>query len=123
MKNQNKEISRDLVQQISVDKLDAIIHDKSFTIIDVRGPKGIESQGEIPGAINVPFDTIDSAMNKHHEDFNSVFNNQGPFLICCTGGVMSYMAAIKLKKSGYKNCCNLDGGHSAWLKFNEKKSA
>jgi rhodanese-related sulfurtransferase len=119
MSNQKTEVAQDIIEQITVDKLDALIFENSYEIIDVRNPKGIETQGSIPGAINIPFDSIDNAINKYHEDYNPVFNSDGPFLFCCTGGVMSYMAAIKAQERGIKNACNLEGGHSTWLKFKE----
>ena len=102
----------EVIEQITVDSLDAIIAENTHTIIDVRNPKGIETQGSIPGAINIPFESID----KFLEENNTVFNNDKPFLFCCTGGVMSYMSAIKVQERGVKNVYNLEGGHSAWLK-------
>jgi len=122
MKNQNVKTSKELIEQISVDKLDAILSDKNYTIVDVRGPKGIEIQGSIPGAINIPFDSVGTAIDEHHEHYNSIFNSDGPFLFCCTGGVMSYMAAIKSQEIGIKNVLNLEGGHSAWLKLKEAQT-
>ncbi|MFI0429988.1 rhodanese-like domain-containing protein [Mariniflexile sp. HMF6888] len=110
---------REVIEQITVDCLDAIISENSYTIIDVRNPKGIEDQGSIPGAINIPFDTID----KHYESYNTIFNNEGPFLFCCTGGVMSYMAALKAQEKGIKNVFNLEGGHSAWKKLKKSEES
>lgn len=121
MKNQERKMNQEIITQITVDSLDDIITKKSYTIIDVRNSKGIETQGSIPGAINIPFDSIDSKMDNNHKDYHAVFNNEGPFLFCCTGGVMSYMAAIKAQEKGIKNVCNLDGGHAAWIKFKKVK--
>ena len=109
--------SKEIIRQIPASRLDGILAENNFTIIDVRDPKGIEKQGSIPRAINIPFDTVERAIDVNHENYNSIFNGEGPFLFCCTGGVMSYMAGIKAQESGIKNVCNLDGGHSAWLKL------
>jgi len=113
MITQKEKTYNQVIEQITVDFLDSIIAESNYTIIDVRNPKGIEAQGSIPGAINIPFDTID----KHYESNNTIFNNEGPFLFCCTGGVMSYMAALKAQEKGIKNVFNLEGGHSAWKKL------
>lgn len=121
MKNQNVKTSKELIEQISVDKLDAILSNNNYTIVDVRSPKGIETQGSIPGSINIPFESVDSAIDINNENYNAVFSSNGPFLFCCTGGVMSYMVAIKLQEKGMNNVCNLEGGHSAWLKLKEKQ--
>ncbi len=119
MNNQNIKVSKEIIEQITVDKLEGIISENYYKIIDVRNPKGIETQGSISGAINIPFETIESAIDKNHKNYNSIFNGDGPFLFSCTGGVMSYMAAIKLQEKGFKNISNLEGGHSAWLKLKE----
>ena len=102
------------IEQITVDKLDSIINEGQFKIIDVRNAKGIETQGSIPNAINIPFEDIDQAIDCNHKDYNSIFNSEDQFLFCCTGGVMSYMAALKAQEKGIKQVYNLEGGHSAW---------
>lgn len=108
---------QEIIEQITADKLDTILTENKFKIIDVRNPKGIAKQGSIPGAVNIPFDSIERAVDKHHEEFNPIFNDDGPFLFCCTGGVMSYMAALKAQENGLQKVYNLEGGHSAWLKL------
>ena len=116
MKDQTKTAS---IEQISVDKLDEIIRDNTFNIIDVRDSMSIKSQGSIPGAINIPFDRIDNSIDREHPDYHLVFDSKDPLLFCCTGGVMSYMAAIKAQQSGIRQVFNLEGGHAAWKKSNE----
>ena len=122
MNNQNVNTSNGNIEQINVNKLQVIIYENNHKIIDVRGPKDIKTQGSIPGAINIPFDSVGTAIDEHHEHYNSIFNGDGPFLFCCTGGVMSYMAAIKSQEIGIKNVLNLEGGHSAWLKLKEAQT-
>ena len=112
-----------IIEQITVDKLDAIISDDNYAIIDVRGSSGIEKQGNIPGAVNMPFESINAALDRHHKKYDAVFDRDVRFLFCCTGGVMSYMAAIKAQEQGIKNVYNLEGGHSAWLKYKEAVTA
>lgn len=123
MENLKAKVSKELIRQVPVNELDTIISENNYKIIDVRDSKSIEKQGSIPGAINIPFDSVERAINKYHSDYNAMFDGEGPYLFCCTGGVMSYMAAIKAQESGIKNVCNLDGGHSGWLKLKATKAA
>lgn len=116
MNNQN-ESNDQLIPQVTVDKLDSIIADNNYKVIDVRNRESIEKQGNIPNAINIPFDTVENAIDKNHSEYHPVFDSNGPFLFCCTGGVMSYSAAIKAQESGVKNILNLEGGHAAWAKL------
>ncbi len=104
--------SSEVIEQISADKLDSIIANGEFTIIDVRSPEGIKSQGSIPGAINIPLEEVKRQIDERQSTPDFVLNGEGPFLFCCTGGVMSYMAAIHAQENGVKRVHNLDGGHS-----------
>jgi len=122
MKNQNFTASPAAVEQISVDKLDAILAEKSFIIIDVRDPKAIENQGAIPGAINIPLDSVDHVIQESSNDKHDVFTSNRPLLFCCTGGVMSYAAALKAGSKGISQLYNLEGGHSAWKKLKESQA-
>ncbi len=106
-----------VIEQISVDQLDTIIDQGRFTIIDVRTPEGIESQGAIPGAINIPLEEAKRQIEERRTTPESIFNTKGPFLFCCTGGVMSYMAAIHAQEHGVNPVYNLEGGHAAWKKL------
>lgn len=102
------------VSQISAKDLDQIILKNDYTIIDVRDLATIKNQGSIPGAINIPFDNIEDALDSGHEEYCEVFAENKPILFCCTGGVMSYMAALKAQKKGIAELYNLEGGHAAW---------
>ncbi len=110
-----------VIPQIQAGKLDEIIADINFTIIDVRSEEGIAAQGAIPRAINIPLDLVKEEINKKDENPHSIFNQEGSFLFCCTGGVMSYIASINARESGISNVFNLEGGHAAWIKFKQSK--
>lgn len=113
--------TKGVIPQIAVDKLDDIISDSKYKIIDVRDAKGIETQGSIPGAINIPLDLVEQEIGKRHEYPHSTFNHDGPFLFCCTGGVMSYIGAIRAHENGIENVYNLEGGHSGWMKWKQSR--
>ena len=122
MKNIKAITSQTLVSQVTADKLDNILTEKIFNIIDVRDQAAIKDQGDIPGSINIPFEMIDSSMDPDHEDYHTVFEENKPILFCCTGGVMSYTAALKAGKKGIQDLHNLEGGHAAWLNFKLNQS-
>ncbi|UCD61060.1 MAG: rhodanese-like domain-containing protein [Flavobacteriaceae bacterium] len=109
--------SKEVVEQVTTDKLDEILAKGLFTIIDVRSPQGILSQGSIPGAINIPLEEVKKQIDERNATSESLLNGSGPFLFCCTGGVMSYMAAIHAQENGLPGVHNLESGHSAWIKW------
>lgn len=124
MENNKSKIhsSKEVIEQISVLELDRIIEEGKYTLIDVRTPEGIQNQGSIPGAINIPLESVKQQINERESVPSSILNSDCPFLFCCTGGVMSYMAAIHAQESGIKNVYNLEGGHAAWKKLKENQS-
>lgn len=123
MKNIKAITPQALISQVTADKLDNIIEGKLFNIIDVRDQVAIEDQGDIPGSINIPFKIIETSMDPEHEDYHAVFEENRPILFCCTGGVMSYMAALKAEKQGIQDLHNLEGGHAAWLSIKMNQSS
>ena len=124
MKHQTSsfETSNKVIAQIPVSQLDQILEERQFTLIDVRSPEGIDSQGNIPGAFNIPLDTIENALQDPDHEHHSILTEGSPLLFCCTGGVMSYMAAIKVSEYGIMDVHNLEGGHSGWMKYKEQSS-
>ena len=106
--------SKEVIEQVRPEELNGILAGGEFTVIDVRSPQGVASQGSIPGALNIPLEEVKMQIDERSETADSIFNGEGPFLFCCTGGVMSYMAAIHAQENGVKRVYNLEGGHAAW---------
>ena len=111
------------IPQITSDHLDDILLDGQFKIIDVRDASGIKKQGSIPGAINIPLDSVVSEIRKRQGNPDSVFHHKGSFLFCCAGGVMSYMAAIRAQECGIEKVYNLEGGHAGYMKWKQSSVA
>lgn len=112
--NKNQHTSTEVIDQVTSAQLDEIITAGNHIIIDVRSAAGIASQGSIPTAVNIPLDDLKEQLDHRLGNPDSLLNSERPFLFCCTGGVMSYMAAIHARKSGIRKVYNLEGGHSAW---------
>lgn len=110
----------EIIEQIPADHLNNLLAEGNITLIDVRSPNGIDSQGSFPKAVNIPFETIDIALDPSNAGCHPIFKEKGPFLFCCTGGVMSYMAALKAQENGIERVYNLEGGHAAWLKLQQQ---
>ncbi|MEJ2003477.1 MAG: rhodanese-like domain-containing protein [Cyclobacteriaceae bacterium] len=114
--------SKEVIEQVNPADLEKIIAAGKTVIIDVRTAKGIESQGSIPGAINIPLEELKVQIDNRSKNPKSILNGSGPFLFCCTGGVMSYMAAIHAQENGIENVLNLEGGHNAWMNLKSGES-
>lgn len=80
--------------------------DDGHVIVDVRGQDEYDS-GHIPGAINIPNETIRDSMPDGLPDLDQII------LIYCKSGMRSRKAAKKLNDIGYKNIYEF-GGINDW---------
>uniref|UniRef100_A0A7V4AN20 Rhodanese-like domain-containing protein n=1 Tax=Thermus tengchongensis TaxID=1214928 RepID=A0A7V4AN20_9DEIN len=70
-------------------------------VVDVRTPQEFAA-GHVPGAINLPVEAIASWADQVPKD--------KPVYLYCRSGNRSRQAAEYLKKKGYTNLYNLEGG-------------
>lgn len=87
------------ISQIYINEVDKIDKDRNI-ILDVRKPLEYE-WGHIPGAINIPLDSLRSEMHKLPKDKKIYVN--------CRTGLRSYIACRMLIQNGYE-CANIAGG-------------
>ena len=74
---------------------------KDAVIVDVRRPDEF-SQGHIPGAVNIPLESIDAAAKK-------IRRKETPVYTYCLAGTRSSRAAAMLRAMGYSNVTNIGG--------------
>lgn len=70
-------------------------------VVDVRSPEEYAA-GHIPGAVNVPVDTLSPALVP-----------DGPLIVYCAVGQRAHVAAMALANAG-RDVANLDGGWLTW---------
>lgn len=74
-------------------------------LIDVREP-GEWSSGHLPGAKNVPLETLKANPKQHL--------SAGKTLFVCARGMRSQRAAEAAEAAGFKDVISMDGGTQAW---------
>jgi len=94
-------------RQIGMDEAVAIMEEeRDFIILDVRTPEEF-SEKHIPGAINLPNETIGT------EEIPMLPDKEQLILVYCRSGNRSKQASEKLVKLGYKNIVEF-GGINDW---------
>jgi len=88
-----------------------------FSIYDVRNPSELD-HGHVEGAHNVPL--IEIQKKSMDGNIDSSFPRDTPIYIHCKGGARSIMACSILRKLGYTNQVNINGGFDAIKKDNTK---
>ena len=77
-------------------------------ILDVRSPEEYK-EGHVPGAINIPYDQIDSRL----AEIGS-YKNKDVVLYCVSGGRAEKAANI-LQSAGFSKLQHVDGDMDGWL--------
>ena len=94
-------------RQIGMDEVIAIVEDESnYIILDVRTPEEF-SERHIPGAINIPNETIGA------EEISELPDKEQLILVYCRSGNRSKQASEKLVRLGYTNIVEF-GGINDW---------
>ncbi len=90
--------------------LEIIKTNKNTVLLDVRSKQEYK-EGHIAGSINIPvFDLERNAKNRLKMD--------SIIIVYCSAGIRSKRAMQILKKQGYKNLYNIEGGiENLWMKY------
>ena len=99
-KSQIKEIGPDDLRQMQQSGED-------FTVIDVR-ERDEQAKGTIPGAVNLPRGILEVNIDQVTTD------KDRKLVLYCGGGSRSALAAVNLKKMGFRNVMSLAGGYRGW---------
>ncbi len=94
---------------VTADDLYAQLGKPDVMIVDVRTPAEY-AEGHITGAVNLPLQTIESWYKDLPKD--------KPVYLYCRSGNRSQQAAEFLKKKGFSNIYNEQGGIIAWTQRN-----
>lgn len=95
--------TKNTYRQISMDEAVEMMKDESgYIILDVRRPDEF-AEGHIPGAINVPNETIGK------DEIAELPNKDQVIMVYCRSGRRSKEAAEKLVKLGYTNIVEFGG--------------
>lgn len=93
----------DSIKRITAAELKAK-YNKHILLFDVRKKSEFDSE-HIIGAVNVPLNEINSHLAE--------FSKDRPFILHCAGGYRSMIAASILKRRGFDNFADVEGGFAA----------
>jgi rhodanese-related sulfurtransferase len=105
------EIRRHFSGMQSVGPMEAtqLSNHENAVFLDIR-EDGEYKGGHIPDCIHIPFKQLSERVNELNRFRNS------PVIAYCRSGARSGSAGTVLKKHGFENVYNLEGGITAWQK-------
>ena len=80
---------------------------EDFLLIDVR-ERDEQARGMIPGAVALPRGILEVNIDQVTRD------KDRKLVLYCGGGSRSALAALNLKKMGFRNVASLAGGYGRW---------
>lgn len=90
-------------ENISLNEMVEILKtNNNATLVDVRSEQEY-SEGHISGSINIPVYDLEKVAKRR-------LNEENIIIVYCSAGVRSKRAIQILKKLGYKNLYNIEGG-------------
>lgn len=78
--------------------------EEGWQLVDVRNPEEVQN-GSIPGAINIPLDSL----RERYQELGDT-----PTIVSCQVGLRGHVARTLLENLGMKQVANLDGGYLTW---------
>lgn len=110
-----------------VKKISDVKSHQGITLVDVREPAEY-SNGHIPSAINIPYNSSPGALGLDPEEFHEEFGFDKPstddmLVFYCLGGVRSTAAEGIAATYGYQNRANYVGSWQDWMAKNGEQEA
>ncbi|XP_065663318.1 thiosulfate:glutathione sulfurtransferase isoform X4 [Hydra vulgaris] len=105
--------------EIDVDLLNEALKNNNIYIVDVRDRQEIKDSGELPNAINIPYE-LEAALQLNENHFKVRYGTSPPnddgnnLVFSCRSGRRSYHALMLAHSMGYLKAKHLKGGYLAW---------
>ena len=101
--------ARSAINQVDVMQANILLDAGKHLFLDCREPSEY-AQGHVPGAINIPRGLLEFKIAERVPDQST------RMVVYCKAGGRGCLSTAALKRMGWKNAVNMDGGWNAWVK-------
>ena len=88
--------------------------DPDVLFVDLRDPRELEREGQIPGAFHAPRGMLEFWIDPESPYHKPVFAEDKQFVFYCAGGWRSALAAKLAQDMGIERVAHVEGGFGAW---------
>ena len=88
--------------------------DQGVLFVDLRDPRELERDGQIPGAFHCPRGMLEFWIDPESPYFKPVFGEAKRFVFYCASGWRSALSTKTAQDMGLENVSHLAGGFTAW---------
>lgn len=105
------------IDSCSVADAVSLLDQRDVLFVDVRNPKELETDGKIPGALNISRGMLEFAIEVGSPYHESLLHSGKRLIFYCKSGGRSVLAAKRARDMGLANINNLEGGIIEWKKL------
>lgn len=104
------------VEAVSPEAAADLLKDDQITFVDLRDPREIEREGNIPGARHCTRGMLEFWIDPESPYHKPFFATGNTFVFFCAGGWRSALAAKTAQDMGLESIKHIEGGFGAWKK-------
>ncbi len=104
------------IQTLSVDDAIALHGKHDVVFVDLRDPRELEREGQMPGAFHCTRGMLEFWIDPESPYHKPVFADDKRFVFFCAGGWRSALAAKTAQDMGLQKVAHVEGGFGAWRK-------
>lgn len=105
-----------LVRTLSVQEAHALFGREDVQFVDLRDPRELEREGQMPGAFHCPRGMLEFWIDPESPYAKPQFQRDVTYVFFCAGGWRSALAARAAQDMGLTPVAHIEGGFGAWKK-------
>jgi len=102
------------VASLSVTEVAARLDDAAYLIVDIRDPRELEREGQLPGAFRAPRGMLEFWIDPESPYYKPALDDGRTLILYCGSAWRSALAAAALVDMGRDDVTHMAGGFSAW---------
>jgi len=102
------------VPSLSVSEVADKLDDPAYLIVDIRDPRELEREGQLPGAFRAPRGMLEFWVDPESPYYKPALDDGRTLVLYCGSAWRSALAAAALHDMGRDDVAHMAGGFSAW---------
>lgn len=102
------------VPSLSVTEVADKLDDAAYRIVDIRDPRELEREGQLPGALRAPRGMLEFWVDPESPYYKPELDDGRTLVLYCGSAWRSALAGAALRDMGRDDVMHMAGGFSAW---------
>ena len=102
------------VPSLSVTEVADLLDDPAYLVVDIRDPREVTQQGQVPGAFRAPRGMLEFWVDPESPYYKPALDDGRTLVLYCGSAWRSALAGAALRDMGRDDVHHMAGGFSAW---------